>query len=65
MTMGKRQRKRKDAGSGKTMADYAMSFDGLGLWMSARAKSTSPRRPVATSLSMLDGAIAAVVAGEP
>ena len=29
--------------------------------MSARAKSTSPRRPVATSLSMLDGAIAAVV----
>ena len=63
MTMGRRQRKRKGAGSAKTMANYAMSFDGLGLWMSARARSTSPRRPVATSLSMLDGAIAAVVAG--
>jgi hypothetical protein len=47
----------------KTMADYAMSFDQLGLWMSARAKSTRLRHPQATSLSMLDGAIAAVVAG--
>ena len=46
-----------------TMADYAMSFDQLGLWMSARAKSTRLRHPQATSLSMLDGAVAAVVAG--
>lgn len=47
----------------KTMADYAMSFEELGLWMSARAKSTRLLYPQATSLSMLDGAIAAVVAG--
>jgi yecA family protein len=46
-----------------TMADYAMSFDQLGLWMSERARSTTLRHPQATSLSMLDGAIAAVVAG--
>jgi uncharacterized protein len=46
-----------------TMADYAMSFDQLGLWMAERAKSTTLRHPQATSLSMLDGAIAAVVAG--
>lgn len=46
-----------------TMADYAMSFDRLGLWMSERARSTTLRHPQATSLSMLDGAIAAVVAG--
>ena len=46
-----------------TMADYAMSFDQLGLWMSARAKSKTLRHPQATSLSMLDGAVAAVVAG--
>jgi yecA family protein len=46
-----------------TMADYAMSFEQLGLWMSARAKSTRLRHPQATSLSMLDGAVAAVVAG--
>ena len=46
-----------------TMVDYAMSFDDLGLWMAERAKSTTLRHPRATSLSMLDGAIAAVVAG--
>jgi yecA family protein len=46
-----------------TMADYAMSFDHLGLWIDERAKSTTLRHPQATSLSMLDGAIAAVVAG--
>ena len=46
-----------------TMADYAMSFDRLGLWLSERAKSTTLRHPQAMSLSMLDGAIAAVVAG--
>jgi len=40
-----------------------MSFDRLGLWMSERAKSTTLLHPQATSLSMLDGAIAAVVAG--
>jgi uncharacterized protein len=47
----------------KTMADYAMSFDRLGLWMAERAKSTTLRHPQATSLSMVDGAVAAVVAG--
>ena len=46
-----------------TMADYAMSFDQLGLWMSGRTKSKRLRHPQATSLSMLDGAVAAVVAG--
>ena len=46
------------------MADYAMSFDELGLWMSERANSTTLRHPQATSLSMLDGAIAAVYAIE-
>ena len=46
-----------------TMADYAMSFDQLGLWISERAKSTTLPHPRATSLSMLDGAVAAVVAG--
>jgi yecA family protein len=46
-----------------TMAEYAMSFDQLGSWMAERAKSTTLRHPQATSLSMLDGAIAAVVAG--
>ena len=46
-----------------TMADYAMSFDQLGLWISERAKSTTLPHPRATSLSMLEGAVAAVVAG--
>jgi yecA family protein len=45
------------------MADYAMSFDELGLWMSERGKSPKLRHPQATSLSMLDGAVAAIVAG--
>jgi uncharacterized protein len=45
------------------MADFAMLFDRLGLWMAERAKSTPLRHPQATSLSMLDGAVAAVVAG--
>ena len=63
MTTGKRRRARKSAEPAKTMADYAMSFERLGLWMSERAKSTTLRHPQATSLSMLDGAIAAVVAG--
>jgi yecA family protein len=45
------------------MADYAMSFDRLGLWIDERAKSATLRHPQATSLSMLDGAVAAVVAG--
>jgi yecA family protein len=58
------KRLRKTANPVKTtMADYAMSFDQLGLWMSARARSTRLRHPEATSLSMLDGAVAAVVAG--
>jgi uncharacterized protein len=63
MTTGKQRRAGKSAKPAKTMADYAMSFDRLGLWMSERAKSTTLRHPQATSLSMLDGAIAAVVAG--
>jgi uncharacterized protein len=63
MTTAKRRRARKSAEPAKTMADYAMSFERLGLWMSERAKSTTLRHPQATSLSMLDGAIAAVVAG--
>jgi uncharacterized protein len=63
MTTGKRQRKGKSAEPAKTMADYAMSFDRLGFWMSERAKSTTLLHPQATSLSMLDGAIAAIVAG--
>jgi yecA family protein len=46
-----------------TMADYAMSFEQLGEWMSARAKSSPGVRPQATSLSMVDGAVSAVVAG--
>jgi uncharacterized protein len=45
------------------MADYAMSFDRLGLWIAERAKCATHRHPQATSLSMLDGAVAAVVAG--
>lgn len=44
-----------------TMADYAMSFEDLGAWLDERAQSPSP--PKARSLSMLDGAVAAVVAG--
>jgi uncharacterized protein len=46
-----------------TMADYAMSFERLGQWMSERARSPTLRHPRATSLSMLDGAVTAVVAG--
>lgn len=63
MTAGKRRKAGKATKPVKTMADYAMSFDRLGLWMAERAKSTSLRHPQATSLSMLDGAVAAVVAG--
>ena len=63
MTTGKRRRAGKSAEPAKTMADYAMPFERLGLWMSERAKSTTLLHPQATSLSMLDGAIAAVVAG--
>jgi uncharacterized protein len=47
----------------KTMADYAMSFDKLGHWLDRRGQLTALPRPKARSLSMLDGAIAAVVAG--
>ena len=63
MTTDKRRRTGRRAKPARTMADYAISFDRLGLWMSARAKSTTLRHPQATSLSMLDGAVAAVVAG--
>lgn len=47
----------------KTMADYAMSFERLGAWLEARRQSTQVPLPQASSLSMLDGAIAAIVAG--
>ena len=40
-----------------------MSFERLGQWMSKRARSPVLRHPQATSLSMLDGAATAVVAG--
>jgi uncharacterized protein len=64
MTTGKRRATGKSAGPAKsTMADYAMPFDELGRWMSERAKSPTLRHPQATSLSMLDGAVAAIVAG--
>jgi uncharacterized protein len=64
MTTGKRRATGKSAKAAKTtMADYAMSFDELGVWMSERAKSSTLRHPQATSLSMLDGAVAAVIAG--
>ena len=63
MTVGNRRKAARATKSVKTMADYAMPFDRLGLWISERARSTSLRRPQATSLSMLDGAVAAVVAG--
>jgi uncharacterized protein len=63
MTAGKRRKPQKPTEPAKTMADYAMSFDQLGLWISKRTKSTTLRHPQATSLSMLDGAVAAVVAG--
>ncbi len=45
-----------------TMADYAMSFERLGQWMSERARSPTLRHQ-ATALSMLDGAVTAVVVG--
>lgn len=61
MTAGKGRKAARPAK--KTMADYAMSFDRLGLWISERAQSTLLHHPQATSLSMLDGAVAAVVAG--
>ena len=64
MTTGKRRATGKRAKPAKTtMADYATSFNEFGLWMSERAKSPTLRDPQATSLSMLDGAIAAIVAG--
>jgi uncharacterized protein len=63
MTAGKKRKPQKKTEPARTMADYAMSFDELGPWMSERTKSTTLRHPQATSLSMLDGAVAAVVAG--
>jgi len=63
MTTERRQRTREARKPAKTMADYAMSFERLGVWMNERAKSASLRHPQATSLSMLDGAVTAVVAG--
>ncbi len=67
MTQSKPKRRRGTRQARKpvktTMADYAMSFERLGQWISERARSPTPRHPQATSLSMLDGAVTAVVAG--
>jgi hypothetical protein len=63
MTTEKRRRTARIAAPAKTMADYAMSFERLGLWIGERARSATLRHPQATSLSMLDGAVASVVAG--
>ena len=67
MTQSKPKQRQGTRGARKpvktTMADYAMSFERLGQWMSERARSPTLRHPQATSLSMLDGAVAAVVAG--
>lgn len=46
-----------------TMADYAMSFCHLDGWLKERAKTEVGLHPVATSLSMLDGFVTAIVAG--
>lgn len=59
-----RQKPRQERRPAKTiMADYAMSFEKLGHWLDKRGQSATLRRPKASSLSMLDGAVAAVVAG--
>ena len=65
MTPSKRRQQTRDPRKPvkTTMADYAMSFERLGQWMSERSRSPTLRHPRATSLSMLDGAVAAVVAG--
>jgi yecA family protein len=63
MTTEKRRRTVRSPAPAKTMADYAMSFERLGLWIGGRARSATLPHPQATSLSMLDGAVAAVVAG--
>lgn len=47
----------------KTMADYAMSMEQLELWLYKRGKSKSLPHPTATSLSVMDGHVAAIVAG--
>jgi uncharacterized protein len=62
--MKQRQGKRQAPKPAKTtMADYAMSFEELGQWLNERRKSPTLVHPQATSLSMLDGAVCAVVAG--
>jgi uncharacterized protein len=63
MTKPKPQTTREARKPAKTMADYAMSFEKLGSWLTARAQSATLLPPEASSLSMLDGAVAAVVAG--
>ena len=60
MTTGKRRKTTKPA---KTMADYAMPLDRLDRWLRERARSTVLPHPAATSLSMLDGFVTAIVAG--
>ena len=67
MTQSKPKQRQGTRGARKpaktTMADYAMSFERLGQWMSERARSPTLAHPQATSLSMLDGAVTAVVVG--
>ena len=67
MTQSKPKQRQGTRGARKpaktTMADYAMSFERLGQWMSERARSPTLAHPQATSLSVLDGAVTAVVVG--
>lgn len=55
----------REAKAVKTTADYAMREDRFDLWLRARAatQAGNVRPPIATSLSMLDGFVAAIVAG--
>ena len=47
----------------KTMADYAMSMEQLELWLLRRLTSKRRLCPKATSLSFIDGHVAAIVSG--
>ncbi|MFM8859708.1 MAG: UPF0149 family protein [Methylocystis sp.] len=47
----------------KTMADYAMPMEQFELWLLRRLTSKRRLRPKATSLSFIDGHVAAIVSG--
>src|SRR6478735_8691395 len=53
------RRRRSSSSSSSSMAAAAMPLDELEAWLKARAK----QHPVATSLPVLDGYVAAIVAG--